>query len=80
MGMNRDVSRFALGVAALVFGCFVIFLLGTASARDWLNSSLGPFSVGVWLILTIHVFPVVFGIVHMNRASSAELRAASSDE
>ena len=66
--MKTDVSRFALVVAGLALCCYVVFLLGAAVGRDWLNSSLGPFSVGVWLMLVIHFVPVVFGIVHMRRA------------
>ena len=70
--MKRDVSRLSLCVVAVVFGCFVVFLLGAASGRAWLNSELGPFTVGVWLLLTIHIFPVVFGIAHMNRSAASE--------
>lgn len=66
--MERDVSRLALGVAVVVFGCFVAFLLGVASFRETLNSQAGPFTVGVWLILAVHVLPVVFGLIHMSRA------------
>ena len=68
--MNRDVSRFALVVTALSFVCFVALLLGAAAGRELLNSMLGPFTVGVWLLLTIHVLPVVFGILHLNRSQS----------
>jgi len=66
--MHRDVSRFALCVTAGSFACFVALLLGAATGRELLNSMLGPFTVGVWLLLTIHVLPVVFGIIHLNRA------------
>lgn len=66
--MKRDVSRFALCVTVLSFVCFVALLLGAAAGRELLNSMLGPFTLGVWLLLTIHVLPVVFGLVHLNRA------------
>ena len=75
--MNRDVSRFALGVAALVFGSFVLFLVGVASFRETLNQNYGPFSLGVWLLLIIHLCPVVFGIVHMKRSGASDLVADS---
>lgn len=74
--MKREVSRLALLVAALVFGCFLIFLLGVSLARDTMNSYVGPLSLGVWLLLAVHVLPVVFGIVHMNRANPADLLVA----
>jgi len=66
--MKRDVSRLGIGIAALIFCCFVFFLLGAASGRELLSAAVGPFPLGVWLLLAIHVLPVVFGVIHMNRA------------
>ena len=66
--MKRDVSRFGLGVAVLCFVCFVCVLVGAAAGQELMNTVLGPLPLGVWLLLMIHVLPVVFGIVHMNRA------------
>jgi len=40
--------------------------------RETLNTAVGPFSIGIWLLLVIHVVPVGLGIVHMLRAGGAE--------
>ncbi len=66
--MKRDVSRFGLGVALLCFACFVLVMVGAAAGRELMSTALGPLPLGVWLLLAIHILPVVFGIVHMNRA------------
>ena len=69
---NRDVSRFALIAAALVFGAFIAFVVGAAIGRDLLNSPFGSLTGGVWLLLVVHVLPVVLGIVHLARAWRAD--------
>jgi len=66
--MKRDVSRLGLGIAALCFGCFVLVMVGAASARELMNAAIGPLPLGVWLLLVIHILPVFFGIIHMARA------------
>lgn len=65
--MNGPVSGFAKGSALLVFGLYLALLLGVSVARPLMAAYLGPLTAGNWLMLALHLTPVLLGIEHLRR-------------
>jgi hypothetical protein len=56
-----------------------LLLLGASVGRELMVKYVGPFTVGVWLVLLIHVLPATLGCIYLLRSRALpELRKDSN--
>jgi len=66
--LSTDVPRFAWLSALSVFGLFALLLFGASLGRELMVRYVGPFSIGVWLVLLIHLLPATLGCIYLLRS------------
>ncbi len=65
--LSGSVSRFAVGSALFVLVLYLALLFGVSVGRPVMAAHFGPLAVGNWLILALHLAPVLLGVAHLRR-------------
>ncbi|MEM7218032.1 MAG: hypothetical protein AAF515_06675 [Pseudomonadota bacterium] len=65
--MTTDVPRFAWLSALSMFALFLLLLFGAAEGRSFLQVQLGPLPLSLWVVLGLHIGPVVLGALYLRR-------------
>ena len=75
--MTTDVPRFAWLSALGLFLLFLVLLFGAAEGREFLQLMLGPLPLSLWVVIGLHLGPVVLGVIYLRHSPE---RAGNSPE